>query len=134
MRRKQDQKHKQWRQNANAAADDQQQRQRQKEQQQNPENNTQQGGGVDPADRFESGQQGQVQVGNQSQGQQGQNQQQPPQQVQQQRQQAMQQATSSVQQQEPYEHNCDGYPGKAEFWQKVEKCPRCGKTLAWDHV
>lgn len=131
MRRKQDQKHKQWRQQANnGAADNQGQRQ---EPDQQPDQ-TQGGGGVDPASQFEAGQQGDVNVG------QSQNQQQQKQQTQQVQQpqsnggQQFQVTGAQEQQGEPYEHDCGGHPGKAQFYKKLPNCPRCGKTLAWDKV
>lgn len=32
---------------------------------------------------------------------------------------------------EPWEHDCPGYPDKCEFQDKKQNCPRCGKTLQW---
>lgn len=124
LRRKQDQAHEKYRQGGQAGSEPEPQ-----QPQQNQNNNQQ---GRDPSEYFEGG-------NSQNQPQQPQGSGRAPPQNQGQTQQAQQvqgQANfgspgTQQMQREPYEHDCKNQPGVCEFYEKKEKCPRCGAELAW---
>jgi transcription elongation factor Elf1 len=128
IRRKQDQAHRKWREDAaEGGADQQGQKPEEPETQETQEVQEPEGsGGSD--DMFEShadagGGQKQVQ------------QQKPPQQGAQRQQMGMQKKIELAKQgKEPWEHDCKNMEGKAEFYEKKDQCPRCGANLQWGQL
>lgn len=130
LRRKQDQQHKNWREQADQGGADQQ---GEKLEEQEPKNTEKE---PYPQETRESKDENMFKSHTDTGGGQKQVQKQKPQQQRAQRQQmGMQKKIELAKQgEEPWEHDCKGMEGKAEFYEKKDQCPRCGANLQWGQL